>query len=59
MLGQKHTVPIEHGMDMTCAACGEQVTDERFLGGFAKGVPNMILHRGCVSDADKARLLKR
>ena len=46
-------------MDMTCAACGEQVTDERFLGGFAKGVPNMILHRGCVSDADKARLLKR
>lgn len=46
------------GQNMTCDACGRQIDDEFFLGGFATGHKNMLLHESCVPEADKARLLK-
>lgn len=46
------------GQDLTCDACGEEIAEETFLGGFAEGHPNMLLHERCVPEADKARLLK-
>lgn len=48
----------ERGQNLTCAACGKEIEEDHFLGGFADGHPNMLLHEGCVSDEDKRRLAR-
>jgi len=48
----------DRGQNMKCDACGQQIEDDYFLGGFADGHKNMLLHEACVSDEDKARLLR-
>ena len=49
---------IERGQNMKCDACGDQIGDDYFLGGFADGHKNMLFHEACVPADDKARLLK-
>lgn len=39
---------IKAEMKTTCSRCGKPVTDEFFVAGFKKGMPNMIFHEGCV-----------
>ena len=41
------------GMSMRCVACGKDVIDEKFAGGFKSGQPNMILHVACVPPGTK------
>jgi hypothetical protein len=39
-------------MATTCSVCGQEINDEFFLVGFKKGLPNMMLHEGCVQEGD-------
>jgi len=34
-----------------CAVCGEETTDEYFIGGFQEGRPNLLLHESCALDS--------
>lgn len=43
---------IAFGMKTICEKCGKSVTDEKFLGGFKKGMHNMIFHVSCVPESD-------
>lgn len=38
---------IARGMKTRCDACGEEITDEFFIGGFKTGQPNLKLHECC------------
>ncbi len=38
---------LERGMKTRCAACGKDITDEFFIGGFKAGHQNLILHERC------------
>ena len=44
-------VRIARGMKTKCDACGEEITDEFFIGGFKTGQPNLKLHERCAPDA--------
>ncbi len=39
---------IKIGMKTICDRCRKPITDEYFIGGFKKGLPNMKFHEGCV-----------
>lgn len=38
---------ISCGMKTKCDACGKEITDEFFVGGFKTGLPNLKLHERC------------
>ena len=38
---------IRNGMSTRCDACGGEITDEFFIGGFKAGLPNLKLHEAC------------
>ena len=38
---------IRLGMSTRCDACGDEITDEFFIGGFKAGLPNLKLHEAC------------
>jgi hypothetical protein len=38
---------IKSGMETKCDVCGEEITDEFFIGGFKKGLPNIKFHERC------------
>jgi len=40
---------IRHGMKTVCDHCGENITDEFFVGGFRAGLPNMKFHERCAA----------
>ncbi len=35
------------GLVTKCDVCGEEITDEYFVGGFKSGQPNLKLHERC------------
>jgi len=39
---------IKIGMKTICRRCKKPVTDDYFITGFKKGMPNMIFHEQCV-----------
>lgn len=38
---------IQAGMKTKCDACGKEITDEFFVGGFKDGHANLKLHEAC------------
>ncbi len=34
-------------MSTRCDVCGDEITDEFFVGGFKKGHPNLKMHEKC------------
>ena len=48
------------GQNLKCDACGLQIEDDHFLGGFVSPshrARNLLLHEACVPQVDKDRLL--
>lgn len=39
---------IRAGMKTICDRCRKPITDEYFVGGFKKGLPNMKFHESCL-----------
>ena len=39
---------LRRKMKTICKSCGKPVTDEYFIAGFKKGLPNMIFHESCI-----------
>lgn len=35
------------GRKTTCNRCGKAITEDYFIGGFKKGLPNMMFHESC------------
>jgi len=38
---------IKLGLSCKCAACGREITDEKFIAGIKRGFPNAMLHADC------------
>jgi hypothetical protein len=49
----------EHGLRTVCDACGLEIEEDSFLGGFADGHKNMLFHESCVPAEERERLLKQ
>lgn len=41
---------ISAGMKTKCDACGKEITDEFFIGGFKAGHANLKLHESCAEN---------
>lgn len=44
---------IKRQMKTICRACNQNITEEKFLGGFKAGMPNMLFHIECVPENER------
>jgi hypothetical protein len=48
---------MTRGMKTVCEACGKNVIDDKFLGGFKKGFHNMVFHVECVPENERGNTM--